>query len=334
MSVLGSLLLTLFAVEGILTFIAQQDLSQRVELFKKLDIDKNINHSNAKYAIRNPFAIWEYSSHVGNVDTFTDTVHTLKKKVGSYRVAILGDSFIWGDSVPYDMVWSHRLERILQDKYGLERIEMMHWGRSGWSTWEEFYFLKKFGWQYDIDLLIVGFVFNDLESMDDVKNKVLKPKYLTWHSNNWLVKQTQILLPKTVELIVSSINLLLERYTEYGYHNAVLKQLYSPERLNQYSNLLKQLLALCDRYNIKLLFVLTPYESFYHQKAYSLIIPLLKQLNIQYINLLPITQEKAFSKYSKVDLWATPTNPHPGIKLTWIYAQEVFSYIVNNRLIE
>jgi len=74
---------------------------------------------------------------------FTDVQRQFSKEKGKIRIAVLGDSFIFGDGVPYDTIWSHKLEKELLDKY--ENVEILSWGQNGWSTQNQYRFLKNHG---------------------------------------------------------------------------------------------------------------------------------------------------------------------------------------------
>ena len=99
----------------------------------------SINRRNAEYAKGNSFG-------------FTDRERTRTKPKGVFRIAVLGDSFIWGSGLDYEQIWSHKLERKLLAEY--DSIEVMSWGLCGWSTLDEFNFYKEHGKDFDIDLLM------------------------------------------------------------------------------------------------------------------------------------------------------------------------------------
>jgi hypothetical protein len=95
-----------------------------------------------------------------NPQYFTDSIRRKNKFKGTYRIAVLGDSWIWGDGIAYTKVWSHLLEQTLSKKYN--NIELMSWGLCGWATLDEYNYFMQDGKDYDIDLLLIGFVENDL----------------------------------------------------------------------------------------------------------------------------------------------------------------------------
>ena len=330
---LSSLLFTFLILEGILVILEYDDLAKRPELFEK--VSKDIALHNSQYAMSNPFAVWENSFSNKYLVTFTDTVHSLRKKT-RYRITVLGDSVIWGDGMPYNMVWSHRLEKILR-KHD-DNVEVIHWGKSGWSTKEELEFLKQFGLQYEFDLLIISFTLNDLEDVDEYVTMRERIKHLPWgkwEKDYWILAQIYQWLPRSYRLIRSSIEKMLTRYvlTGYGYENYLLDQVYTSKRLAQYGILLRELKEICRKRNIRLLFALTVYYDYhFHRKIFDRLIPILEKNNIQYIDLLPALQQK-LNNEGRIELKALPNDGHPNYLLTKMFADEVSNYIINNGLL-
>ena len=269
-------------------------------------IDDEINKKN-----------WELAKH--NPYRFTDKVRDVKKKTGVLRIAVIGDSFIWGYGLPYEQVWSHKLEKKITQKY--KNIEVMSWGQSAWATMDELSFLEKYGIQYDINMLIVGFVDND-PFMGDIELK-----HYNWQKNI-LIKVLKIIFPDSVSFIISYTNNLLTKffYEDYQYQNW-LKALYSDDNLQKYQELLQDFSRFCNSKNIKLLFVLAPQS---HNniigEEFNKIIPLLEQADIKYLNLFPVVK-KDLGHINVRKLWANPANGHPGPLLTELFADEVLNYL-------
>lgn len=278
--------------------------------FQKLD--KKINRNN-----------WKFAKH--NLYRFTDNVRKIEKKNGVVRIAVLGDSVIWGTGLPYEQVWSHKLEKMIIERY--KNYEVMSWGQGAWSTMDELLFLEKHGIQYDIDTLIVSWVDND----PDMGN--IKDRTYSWQKNI-LIKVLKVFFPNAISFIVSYTNNFLTTYiyTDHQYHNW-LKQLYSDENLVQYAEVLQDLSSFCNSKNIKLLFVLIPqmYDESIREE-FNKIIPLLEKANIKYLNLFPAVKNH-LGHIPQRELWANPGNGHPGPLLTDLYAKYVFSYLQNKRIL-
>lgn len=278
---------------------------------KYKQLDQQIDRANHEFAKNNPYG-------------FTDTVRSISKPEGVYRIAVLGDSFIFGDGVPYEEVWSHKLEKRIYANY--ENVELMNWGRNGWQTTQELAFLVEHGVKYDIDLLVVGFVTNDPDMGD------YRQKYVEFKNYN-IYRYLSYLFPNAMDFTSSYIDAFLYEHflTDYGYVNWE-DQLYSSNNLMKYANVLRYLSSYCKENSIRLLFVFTPNSySARFDKIYQKIIPIFQQTGIDYLNLYPAVV-RDLKHYSTRQLWANPADGHPGTLVTDVYADEVFKYLQQNVL--
>lgn len=273
---------------------------------KSKAINDQINLKNKLFAKNNPYG-------------FNDKVRSLDKPPGIKRIAVLGDSFVWGDGVDYDTAWGHKLERKVSEKY--PAVEVMSWGRNGWSTLGEFDFLKKTGILFDIDYLIVGFVNNDPDMNDD------EQKNFVWQLSPSL-KLAQVFLPNTVDFLSTHINNILERYLfkDFGYAPWIQK-LYTSENLKKYGTLLKNLSQFLKEQQIPVLFVLTPNDpASDYRIQFDQILPLLSSAQIHTLDLYPAVEKKFKGNVGRL-LWANPANGHPNGQVTEVYSNEVFDYL-------
>ncbi len=81
------------------------------------------------------------------------------KPPGSFRVAVLGDSFIEAFQVPDEQTFCARLESGLQDCSALagRQVEVLNFGVSGYGTAQELLMLRHYVWQYQPDLVLLAF---------------------------------------------------------------------------------------------------------------------------------------------------------------------------------
>jgi lysophospholipase L1-like esterase len=99
-----------------------------------------------------------------------------EKPPGTYRVALLGDSFAFGWGVKQEETFAHRLQELLQAELSLRgngertpsginseirRVEVLNFGVPGYSTFQELAFLRKDAMAFSPDVVIVYFVEND-----------------------------------------------------------------------------------------------------------------------------------------------------------------------------
>ena len=87
-----------------------------------------------------------------------DREHTLEKPVGTFRIALLGDSYTEAMQVPTEETYGARLERELSDCSSLagRQVEAMNFGVSGFSTAQELLVLRHKASPYDPDLVLLA----------------------------------------------------------------------------------------------------------------------------------------------------------------------------------
>ncbi len=276
--------------------------------FKKAHND--IENSNWQFAKLNPYK-------------FTDKERSIKKKEDIKRIAVLGDSFVWGTGIPYESTWNHKMEKMINGKH--QDIEVLSWGFPAWSTMDELSFLENHGLKYEPDMLIVGYVNND-PHIQRVELKVF-----SWHKSS-VAKILKIFFPNSISFIRAYLyNYLFKHFDDYGYSNWIDK-LHSEENLNEYAKVLQDFSQFCHSKNLKLLFVLTPsnHDEIY-RKQFDKIIPLLEQANIKYLDLFPPIKNE-YGHINVRKLWANPADPHPGQLLTDLFAQNVLDYLESKDL--
>jgi hypothetical protein len=229
-----------------------------------------------------------------NIYGFNDTNHRYKKPDDvDYRIAVLGDSFIWGDGVEDSVIWINRLQK----NYLLDncKIEVLNWGKRGWSTLDQNNFLKS-----------DGFVGRNIQ------------------------KSIGIIFPNSISFITDLLNKFFDTYFDYGYVNW-LQKLYSPAKLQQYNTLLMNIKSFCLGNGINFCFVLTPENYSSNLNEYFVkIVPLLENLNITFLNLLPQITDR-LKGYPLRRLWANPANGHPGYLVSDAIANFMYKFLNERR---
>jgi hypothetical protein len=88
-----------------------------------------------------------------------DREHTLEKPVGTFRIALLGDSYTEAMQVPTEQIYGARLEHELSDCPFLagRQVEALNFGVSGFSTAQELLVLRHKASPYDPDLVLLAF---------------------------------------------------------------------------------------------------------------------------------------------------------------------------------
>jgi lysophospholipase L1-like esterase len=85
-----------------------------------------------------------------------------RKPPGVRRLLFLGDSVTFGFGVAeVDEVFPSRVGRSLEEALG-KSVEVVNAGVGGYSPWQELAFLEREGLRYAPDLVVIGFVLNDV----------------------------------------------------------------------------------------------------------------------------------------------------------------------------
>lgn len=94
---------------------------------------------------------------------FRDVEHEPEKQLGRMRIALLGDSFMEGYSVPLESSFHQRLQAMAAQR-GWE-IEVINLGVGGYGTLQQYLVLRDTGWLYEPDVVLIAFFgSNDLRN--------------------------------------------------------------------------------------------------------------------------------------------------------------------------
>ena len=87
------------------------------------------------------------------------------KRAGTFRVLCLGDSYTFGAYVDDSETWPAQLETVLREKHPDQSIEVINGGISGFTIVDELAFVKEQGLRLSPDVVVLGFVLNDLADL-------------------------------------------------------------------------------------------------------------------------------------------------------------------------
>jgi hypothetical protein len=92
-----------------------------------------------------------------NRDGFRDVEHTLEKPSGSYRIAVVGDSYVEGFQVEQDEIFANFLTKGAAgcDMAGALTVEVMSFGVSGYGTAQEYLLIREQVLRYAPDLVVL-----------------------------------------------------------------------------------------------------------------------------------------------------------------------------------
>jgi hypothetical protein len=93
-----------------------------------------------------------------------DVEHSYEKPAHTYRILILGDSYVDGRQVELDQLFTRILEDLLNEKAGAAGVhfEVISAGVSGWGTDQQLLYYENEGYKYSPDMVMLAFVPNDV----------------------------------------------------------------------------------------------------------------------------------------------------------------------------
>jgi hypothetical protein len=107
---------------------------------------------------------------------FNDRDYPLTKEPGVFRILVVGDSVGWAGGLNNN--YTNLLENLFERRDGSHKIDVVNTGYPGTHTGEQLMMLKKFGLQYNPDLVILGFFAgNDFIEADPNRKRIVVNKY-------------------------------------------------------------------------------------------------------------------------------------------------------------
>ncbi len=144
------------------------------------------------------------------------------KPAGTYRIVVLGDSFVEGYSVQRDERVTEVLQRLLNDAQPSRRFEVIALGTAGYSTDQELIWLESEGLRYQPDLVVLLFHPNDIWYNAQARYwRGSKPLFVE-SGDSLVLSNTPVPLPQTEETearrrkpsLVARANALVRRHSK------------------------------------------------------------------------------------------------------------------------
>lgn len=129
--------------------------------------DRSVHAHTADGLTIHPASIHTYLPQFGrwvrtNEWGLRDRSHALEKADGTFRILVLGDSFMEALQVDFEESLPHLLETALSARIG-HSIEVINASTGGWGTDDEVEYLERYGTQFHPDLVLIAFtVHNDV----------------------------------------------------------------------------------------------------------------------------------------------------------------------------
>jgi hypothetical protein len=112
-----------------------------------------------------------------NAEGRRDLERPVQKPPGTYRVLLLGDSFVEAMQVPIEQTFARHLEAALTHAGG-PPVEVISMGVSGYGTASEYLWYRDYGRAYQADLVLLSFYAgNDVRNNSPTLEPWLRPQY-------------------------------------------------------------------------------------------------------------------------------------------------------------
>lgn len=275
--------------------------------------------------VQNDRVIDRFSSVLSDLHPygFTDRIDTPAHEPNDvYTVAVIGDSFVWGDGLLPGVSWPHDVRRRLVDAGVPARI--LAWGINGWSTQDQLHFLQAMARDNSlagVDEIWFGFVTNDPD--------VGRIEQKTSPAFHFPIPALVDVFPNADGFMSGLLQTLYETWIdpESGYA-AWEAALWTNQNLEAYANVLAELKSFSDSQGIAVKFVLTPHrpDAAFFEPKYKALKALLNDAGIPVVDVLPAVLKELRDKGTPPlyrELWANPGDAHPGQPLINVYAQEM-----------
>ena len=282
-----------------------------------------------------------------------DRDYAVQKPAGTLRIIALGDSMTFGVGVPEPRTFPRVTEALLNESTGRSpAVEVLNFGIPGYNTLQEMTEFKELGVPLRPDIVVVGFLYNDLELSIDQRRHLEQGRKtqrsdrsfhvrrvgttddrsgggLTGHVNravdfakrhslllSWLSPRLAVLLRP---LGVRGVGLLGDVDAQFVEGN--------PEWRRVQSELL-ELKSACDHLHAKLVVMIIPAltkfdDGAYPVKGYHVAVSrFCAASSIPYLDLLP-----AFWGLDGTRMWISPTDGHPNAQGHQIIANALAQFL-------
>jgi hypothetical protein len=178
----------------------------------------------------------------------------LEKNPDTFRIAILGDSFVEAFDVELESTFVALAERRL-NRNGNRHVELMNFGRSGFTQTEEFCVLEKQVASFSPDMVIVFFL--PANDIDDVRRETapvtLRPFYIATPDGKLSLDTSFTDMPEYKHTCLvyklkrhsALISLVAERYNAYKVAAATKRKVKTEGRAASERSGLRGFLSLC-----------------------------------------------------------------------------------------
>lgn len=299
-----------------------------------------VNRINAQ---KIPSGFWNYNATDYSVIKYNEEIPA---KTNKKRILVVGDSFVWGwaqDNL--NNLWWKQLSYMLkQNSY--QDVEIVAAGMNGFSIVDE---TEKIILNQDYinkiqpDLIIVAFVYNDWEIMDekdeyfvsDLKEKFDEQAYIAQNLNQGIIKKMGKIVPNTQQKILQL--LMQKEYAKeefksiYGYSYNEKKKLYLSD---SYIDRIEQRAVIpLSKMDIPTIVVNLPFEEnfpFVSVEFKEKVFELLDKYKVKNYDMKEEYDENFSNLNYMTDLQVNIADYHPNARLMNFYCKEIYKILQQN----
>jgi len=269
------------------------------------------------------------------------------------RILGLGDSFTWGEGVNIQDTYLKVLEKKLNSKNfgGDIKYEVINAAFGGWGIGQEFLYLKSRGYEYEPDLIILGFIADDIFRNIKYYDKIFSPTevkipkiIIEKPKHKLLIRIKDYLLANTrlYPFLSSRISQIswLNDYIYYiglrekgNVNDSIRDKKFINQSIEMGKNIFLKIKNYCDEKKIKLIVVIIPSDVEKTMitndtlgKINKIIIKFLLEKDTHVVNLT-----NAFSNSSKQLYFLR--DRHPNSNGHRIIASGIYMYLEKNKIV-
>lgn len=238
------------------------------------------------------------------------------------RVAVLGDSFTFGEGVRWQDTFPQRMEPLLSSELDQE-VEVLNMGQSQWGTSDEIHYFAHEGRRYRPDLVLLIYVLNDANYAGDLDlydrfRHVYEPS--GWVRRSYLLSFVQATVGREIfgQLYVHSM--LDSALRERAKWRRSLELVSHGDRIARGIGARFALVIFPFMYQLDDRYPFTPLHAMVASHA--------TQSGIPVLDLLPHLQTRRYT-----DFWVHPSDPHPSHVAHALAADAISQFVLDEGLL-
>lgn len=265
-----------------------------------------------------------------SIDTNSDGLRDVEHpERGNYKILALGDSFTFGVGVELSETYLSLLEKMLNSHESGNKYSIIKAGIIGYSTYNERVYLGGKGINYNPDIVMVQFWWDDL-GVDHLAYSAEAGFLTTGRITNF--SQVRLFLNKYFRSYAFLRSIFSRKFNRAIFANRTQNELENEESIKIKSGITSKefykIEAVCNERNVKVLFILIPPKEFVYdkigtQKQWDIFCDIINKGGTEYIDLLPVLKSSVGhgqEPFFKID-------PHLNATGHRLVAQEILKYL-------